>query len=577
MKFLKWALPLLALALIATAGLLPSQAAMAQSTTPVKDHLGITAYDGASTCLECHPAAAQEVMATSHWTWEHVDEDSGQVLGKNNIINNYCIAVSSNEPRCTSCHVGWGYADDTFDFTNENAVDCLVCHDTTGTYKKFPTAAGFPVIGEPKEFSGKVWDPPDLAYIAQNVGATSRDTCGACHFFGGGGDAVKHGDLDSSLFATTADVDVHMGVDGEDFACTECHKTEAHIIPGSTYPQEETDEKLCESCHLGSPHESNTPVEGLDVALGTALNGHTDRIACQTCHIPEFARGDLPTKMFWDWSTAGQKNDDGSIIITKDEATGMPLYDSRKGSFEWGANVVPEYVWFNGDVTYVTLEDTFAPNDLVLINDLHGDRTDTDARIFPVKVFDGVQPYDAGTGTLAVPHLFGGDENAYWKNWDWAKALAAGQASVDREFSGEVGWIQSRMFWVQNHMVAPADMALGCDSCHAEEGRLDFAALGYTEGEAVVMASFPPVAPEPEPTAALTDEPVEESAQAAMEEEPAQVEEAVVVEAQAEEPVEQPAEPAEEPAPGTPSWAYGLIGLVVLAAGGFFYRRFAAR
>jgi hypothetical protein len=64
-----------------------------------------------------------------------------------------------------------------------------------------------------KEFpphSGKFVEPPDLAKVAQKVGKTSRDTCGACHFFGGGGDAVKHGDLDSSLKKPGKYLDVHM-------------------------------------------------------------------------------------------------------------------------------------------------------------------------------------------------------------------------------------------------------------------------------------------------------------------------------------------------------------------------------
>ena len=27
-------------------------------------------------------------------------------------------------------------------------MDCLICHDQTGTYKKFPTKAGYPVFKE---------------------------------------------------------------------------------------------------------------------------------------------------------------------------------------------------------------------------------------------------------------------------------------------------------------------------------------------------------------------------------------------------------------------------------------------
>ena len=34
--------------------------------------------------------------------------------------------------------------DDTFDFDDPNNIDCLVCHDQTGTYAKAKPAAGMP-------------------------------------------------------------------------------------------------------------------------------------------------------------------------------------------------------------------------------------------------------------------------------------------------------------------------------------------------------------------------------------------------------------------------------------------------
>jgi hypothetical protein len=215
------------------AALLPNS-----SSAQVRDHQLIDAYDGSATCTDCHENAAHQVMATTHWTWEHTNSITGQKMGKKNVVNNYCIAVPSNEPRCTSCHVGWGYSNKDFDFSNANAVDCLVCHDTTGEYKKFPAGSGFPVTGTAKEFpagSGVMWQPVDLVNVAQNVGKTSRATCGACHFFGGGGDAVKHGDIDSSLYNPTRDLDVHMGTNGFNFSCTSCHRTSNHQIPGTRY------------------------------------------------------------------------------------------------------------------------------------------------------------------------------------------------------------------------------------------------------------------------------------------------------------------------------------------------------
>lgn len=441
-----------------------------------------TPQDVTKTCLSCHPDAAEEIQHTTHWTWEFVNETTEQVLGKKTLVNNFCININSNEPRCTSCHVGYGWTDNTYDFTVQENVDCLVCHDTTGTYKKFPTAAGYPVT-EPKEFppgSGKIWEPPDFTYIAQNVGTTSRETCGACHFFGGGGDEVKHGDLDSSLAHPSFDLDVHMDADGLNFSCTTCHETENHDIAGSRYSMDLEQWDGCESCHTAEPHS-------FDI-----LNGHTDRITCQTCHIPEYARGDMPTKMFWDWSKAGELNEDGSIKVVKDEH-GHVIYDSRKGEFAYEENVVPDYVWFNGSVSYTLLGDEIDPSGIVPINEFDGDINDPNAKIWPTKKFTAIIPYDSGNNTLVTPHLFGKDDAAYWGNYDWATAIAYAMEYAGVEFSGQYDFIETTMLWPTTHMVAPASESLNCIDCHSEEeGRLDFAALGYSEEESHRLTNFPP-------------------------------------------------------------------------------------
>lgn len=433
-------------------------------------------------CLDCHTEAASQIHETLHWTWEYVNEETGQLLGKKNVVNNYCVAVASNEPRCTSCHVGYGYANDEFDFTSETSVDCLVCHDTTGTYKKFPTGAGHPVY-EAKEFppgSGKIWEPPDLSHIAQNVGETSRNTCGSCHFYGGGGAAVKHGDLDPTLIEPNFELDVHMSPDGQDFTCATCHTEDGHAFSGSRYEATGTDPHgvdlpvsdgnpaTCESCHGQTPMEDEQ------------LNEHTDTIACQTCHIPTYAR-EMQTKMWWDWSTAGQKNPDGSEIIEKDE-NGWVVYDTKKGDFVWDKDVTPDYVWFNGTVSYINLEPFAEGTERVPINTLHGNEDDPDARIWPVKSFVGIQPYDSGNHTLAVPHLFGKDDNAYWKSYDWDLAITAGMEAYGADYSGEYDWIESEMLWPLNHMVAPKEQALSCDSCH-ENGLLDGVEGVYVPGQ----------------------------------------------------------------------------------------------
>ena len=151
----------------------------------------------------------------------------------------------------------------------------------------------------------KAWGV-DLKRAAQSVGMPGRDNCGNCHFYGGGGDNVKHGDLSSVLYNPTKEVDVHMATEGLNFTCSTCHVSDKHIFAGSRYdviasdphgtgkPGERRDVATVESCHGNEPH----PVGGnpLLIARGMKLNDHTDKIACQTSHIPEFARGGVATK-----------------------------------------------------------------------------------------------------------------------------------------------------------------------------------------------------------------------------------------------------------------------------------------
>lgn len=396
-------------------------------------------------CLTCHESAAAEIMNTRHWNWMGTDKNKPN-LGKRNIINNFCIAISSNWPRCTSCHIGYGWKDDSFDFTNSENIDCLICHDQTGTYKKIPTGAG------------AVSEEVDLLYVAQNVGATTRNNCGTCHFDGGGGTGVKHGDLDNSLYDPPEELDVHMG--GLDFQCSECHTAEKHKIMGASHGSMQYGENhiSCLNCHSEDLHENEK------------INNHIKSVACETCHIPDFARI-IPTKVWWDWSTAGKEIDD------RKDQYGMSTFNKKKGSFKWDKNVVPYYTWYNGEADYYRIGEKIDPSKPVKLNTLKGNINDDNAKITPFKVMKGKQPFDSQNNYLIVPHLFGKD--GFWKTFDWVTASEIGMESIGLEFSGSVGFVETEMYWPINHMVAPAENALKCNSCHGKEGRLDWETLGY--------------------------------------------------------------------------------------------------
>jgi len=434
-------------------------------------------------CLSCHNEAARQVMGTRHWTWEYTNPDTGQKLGKKTMLNSFCIGDRSNEAFCQSCHVGYGWKDDTFDFHAESKVDCLVCHNTGG-YKK-PAGMAGEVPTERTELppgSGKFIDPVDLALVARHIGKTSVSTCGSCHYNGGGGDGVKHGDLDSSLNQASKELDVHMASKasgGAGFTCATCHQADGHQIAGSRISMTASDPHgpmlrgdtvhagrnaaTCQSCHGDKPHKQ--PSLSLEL-----LNNHTSKLACQSCHIPAFARGGVATKMAWDWSTAGKLTPEGKPIQKKDEH-GHVIYDSKKGDFKLAENVVPDYVWFNGQVNFTTQDMKIDPTQVLKINSFMGRPDDPKARIWPVKRFEGKQPYDKVHLQLLVPHTATPDDTAFWFNFDWPKALQAGATATGQPYSGQHDFVKTEMLWPITHMVAPASQTVACASCHASAAK----------------------------------------------------------------------------------------------------------
>ncbi len=405
-----------------------------------------TASEVTKTCLSCHEDAAYEVMQTNHWTWQappvEVDwRDEPVSTGKANLLNNFCIGIQSNWSSCTRCHIGYGWDSPDFDFSAKENVDCLACHDQSGTYVK--GSAGVPVEGV------------DLLAAAKSVGSPTRENCGNCHFNGGGGAGVKHGDLDPSLYFPDDQVDVHMGK--YDFECIDCHQTSDHQIKGRamSVSVDNVNQVYCTDCHDAATTHSDA-----------RINDHLDAIACQTCHIPLGATR-VPTKMEWYWSDAGQDREEDPHEYLK-----------IKGSFVYETSFMPEYAWYNGVVDYrYLLGDPIDPNVPTVLNPPGGDISDPNAKIWPFKVHRADQIYDRVYNYLIQPKTVG--EGGYWTEFDWDQAARLGSEAVGLEYSGEYGFAPTEMYWNLSHMVQPGEDALQCYDCHGDNGRMDWEALGY--------------------------------------------------------------------------------------------------
>lgn len=400
--------------------------------------------DVTEACISCHTERHKEVLQSAHWNWsgtEYIQGRGLRTIGKKNVLNNYCIGVSSNLEGCDKCHAGYGFRDAKFNFDDAKNIDCLVCHDTTETYLK--TNGGLPA------------PEVNLKLVAQKVGRPQRSDCGGCHFLGGGGNNVKHGDLEMALLNTSRDVDVHMGTDGSNLQCVDCHKTQNHQMAGKMYSISSMNHNRssCEQCHGEAPHSD------------AVINKHSVKVACQTCHIPIFAKVNA-TKMSWDWSTAGRLKD-GKPYEEKN-ADGEANYLSIKGSFKWEKNVKPEYIWFNGTAGHYLLGDQVGTARPVEINSLHGSYDDPDSKIIPVKVHRGRQVYDPVTKMIIQPKLFSqvAGDGGFWKDFNWQRASTEGMKTVNLPYSGKYAFIDTAMYWPVNHMVSPKGKSVQCVECH---------------------------------------------------------------------------------------------------------------
>jgi hypothetical protein len=152
---------------------------------------------------------------------------------------------------------------------------------------------------------------------------------------------------------------------------------------------------------------------------------------------------------------------------------GVSSYDGKKGEFAWEMNVVPEYYWYDGTMSNLTLTDPVDPAAEVWLQKPEGDPSDSHARIMPFKVHRGKTPYDPVNKRMVVPKLLGKKgSGAYWGDFDWQKSVTAGMAYMNLEFSGEVDFVETAFAYPTTHMVAPKDQTVSCESCHQQESRL---------------------------------------------------------------------------------------------------------
>ncbi len=448
------------------AGLILALPVWAQENTNVHEQY-VQEYHGTKTCLKCHKKEAYEVFYSDHYQWKGPNPDlvpqPYHKIGKINSVNDYCMDANANWmypvklhghiifPGCSICHAGLGLkpSDKPTEEQLEN-IDCLVCH--AKNYKRMP-----------KKING-VWRyvpamPKDkVLEAAQHPILPGRAQCLRCHLKAGGGFNNKHGDIETALLKADRNYDVHMGKGGAGLDCLSCHKGKHHRIVGrgsdlgvTEFPGESV---RCENCHTEKPHHTGSAQKD------AVLNKHAKRVACETCHIPTFARVD-GTDMFRDW----RKNH-----FIKKHGVYHPV-------IKRGFNVIPEYRWWDGVHSYFW--DASEPITLNKKGEFFtykpvGSKDDPKSKIYPFKHHKAWVAYDGKTKMIlpiSIKYMFTHTDNI------------GGIKEISKKIYGHepysIKWALANRWQNMAHGVVPKEKALQCKDCHSPKGRMPWKALGY--------------------------------------------------------------------------------------------------
>jgi len=442
------------------AGLVGGALLLIVSVTPAmaqNPHEDLT-WSGSDTCLECHEDEAIDVHGSVMYQWEGQSPEvvngpgvQGKISGG---VNSYCISILGNWDVCGNCHIGLGAmpgADPT-PAELEN-IDCMICHQAA--YRRTKV--------------GGVFVPDSLVMTitmdeaAQTVHLPERYNCLQCHAKAGGGDAVKRGDLAMAHVATSdEDFDVHMAVTGEDFRCQECHITSDHRVAGRGSDIRPTDSDVvleCTNCHPGvqTQHPSST------------IRRHLDRVACQTCHIPRYAKDASDT-------TATEATEMHRTWLSS-HSTSPPYHPaSDKRNDE-----LPVYRFWNGDSRNYLLHETAVIDPTTgryPTSRPVGHVSNPDAKLYAFKYKTAEQPITNDTSLLIALAT-----DVFFATADPQAATEQGLQNMGLSTSSPYSWIETDTLQMLNHQVGNGDSALRCDDCHSPNNdRIDLVAdLGYSK------------------------------------------------------------------------------------------------
>lgn len=380
-------------------------------------------------CMNCHKKQAGDLYKSIHWTWQRQRIINGATVlsDKSKDLSRFGIAAGNNPSVCRRCHLSAIPGTPPMAMSESATINCLICHDTTGTYE------------------------PDvqlstLVLIAQTAGRPSVHNCRTCH------------DRECGLTPETARPpikDIHLQRYG--FTCQKCHPGNDHhdFKRVVTVSMDQQKTQQCSNCHGKKPHTL------------ARLNQHAILIGCQSCHIPEYGNNS-PAVISWNWLL-------DSSTDTLHQRKNALVY--ARG-FTLAKNITPIYFWDNGSDELYTRGTRIVPEHATRLQG-PGPRTPA-SKIMPFTMHSGTQLYDIKYRYLLSPKLYK-PQAPFFKGADLNAAVTEGMRELRLPYSGQYSVTATVAFRRLNHGVARANKALGCLDCHGSAARFNWRRLGYEQ------------------------------------------------------------------------------------------------
>lgn len=451
-------------------------------------------------------------------------------------------AMINYDESCGRCHVGDSlpFPDpSTGQFTTEQKtnLDCMICHAPDGMYDT--NNDGVYELGELSDEKVKVdgkWHQERSNMAAQSVGnRVSNQACLRCHHHGQADYHYKRGT------PYTPDTDVHANAD---MFCTDCHEVDAHkMARGSKttdmFAWEMKDvEVSCEKCHTDAPHKKikmlnmHTDKIGCKTCHIPEVSGAQRRIWAPTMGLTEGPESQVP---IWDeasgkWLPYSEYDQQlvsptyrwhaGGASMLAEPIANPGAFDMQPATRQTtGAKILPFRKFISGQpmdaLGIAQMPDTFDSNFTMAaaLNQM-ADALKQAGFMRP----EGMTPQEEAMMSQ-FPNMLLFDRQEYFATGDVSAAVSIGMAKMGAFMMGMdiSGMTKQQLIGMGSQMwsgsIAGLDLpdnpfapgyipdmdpttstgsyitvshavklegALNCKDCHTENGRLDFAALGYS-------------------------------------------------------------------------------------------------